>query len=364
MASDDPNQTWAICNCNNCSGHLEFDASRAGEVVACPHCGMETTLYVPETPVSEAPPPVLLGREPQVHIAESPLTEGGAEVAQKTAEAAKIEIDAYELSLLNLEASTTPNMFQDFVGQERLKTRIGIAVIGARQRGEALCHVLLTGPAGLGKATLAGIIAKAMGVSLKSISGPAISRASDLAGLLTKLEPGDMLFIDEIHRLPRTIEEYLYLAMRDFKLDIIIDQGPDAREVRLNLPCFTVVGTAPRKDRITANLLACFPIVESMDGYTPDELYALAVRSATARNVEIEEAAARRIVNSADGTPLDVLNRVLHFRDFAQVKTSSGRITLGIVDEALKLLVPADQASELFQVQGRETIPSEVRREV
>src|SRR6202166_194282 len=170
-----------------------------------------------------------------------------------------------------------------------------ITVAAAKQRSEAIDHVLLSGPPGLGKTTLANIIAKAMGANLKSTSGPTIEKAGDLAGLLTNLEEGDVLFIDEIHRLQKTIEEYLYPAMEDFKLDIIIDQGPNARSVRLSLPRFTLIGATTRSGLLTAPLLTRFPIRERLDYYKADTLQQIIVRSARLLNVEIEEAGAREI---------------------------------------------------------------------
>src|SRR5438094_514221 len=161
-----------------------------------------------------------------------------------------------------LEMTLRPSLFSDFTGQAKVKERLEIAVAAAKQRREALDHVLLSGPPGLGKTTLANIIARAMGSNLKNTSGPTIEKAGDLAGLLTNLDEGDVLFIDEIHRLQKTIEEYLYPAMEDFKLDIIIDQGPNARSVRLNLPRFTLIGATTRSGLLTAPLLTRFTIRE------------------------------------------------------------------------------------------------------
>ena len=166
-----------------------------------------------------------------------------------------------------LEMTLRPSLFSDFTGQPKVKERLEISVAAAKQRGEALDHILLSGPPGLGKTTLANILAKAMGSNLKATSGPTIEKASDLAGLLTNLEEGDVLFIDEIHRLQKTIEEYLYPAMEDFKLDIIIDQGPNARSVRLNLPRFTLIGATTRSGLLSAPLLTRFLFCVSRIGF-------------------------------------------------------------------------------------------------
>ncbi len=171
-----------------------------------------------------------------------------------------------------LELTLRPSLFSEFTGQPKVKERLEITVAAAKQRGEAIDHILLSGPPGLGKTTLANIIAKAMGANLKSTSGPTIEKAGDLAGLLTNLETGDVLFIDEIHRLQKTIEEYLYPAMEDFKLDIIIDQGPNARSVRLNLPRFTLIGATTRSGLLTAPLLTRFPVRERLDYYHAEQL--------------------------------------------------------------------------------------------
>src|SRR6266516_4022987 len=188
-----------------------------------------------------------------------------------------------------LEMTLRPSLFSEFTGQAKVKERLEIAVAAAKQRGEALDHILLNGPPGLGKTTLANILAKAMGANLKSTSGPTIEKAGDLAGLLTNLEAGDVLFIDEIHRLQKTIEEYLYPAMEDFKLDIIIDQGPNARSVRLNLPRFTLIGATTRSGLLSAPLLTRFGMRERLDYYVTEDLQKIVVRSANLLNVEIEQ---------------------------------------------------------------------------
>src|ERR1700757_871229 len=188
-----------------------------------------------------------------------------------------------------LEMTLRPSLFSDFTGQPKVKERLEIAVAAARKRKEPLDHILLNGPPGLGKTTLANILAKSMGANLKSTSGPTIEKAGDLAGLLTNLEEGDVLFIDEIQRLQKTIEEYLYPAMEDFKLDIIIDQGPNARSVRLNLPRFTLIGATTRSGLLTSPLLTRFTIRERVDYYQADQLQKIVVRSAHILNIEIEE---------------------------------------------------------------------------
>src|SRR5258705_713863 len=202
-----------------------------------------------------------------------------------------------------LELTLRPSLFSEFTGQPKVKERLEITVAAAKQRGEAIDHILLSGPPGLGKTTLANIIAKAMGANLKSTSGPTIEKAGDLAGLLTNLEAGDVLFIDEIHRLQKTIEEYLYPAMEDFKLDIIIDQGPNARSVRLNLPRFTLIGATTRSGLLTAPLLSRFPMRERLDYYHADQLQTIVVRSARLLNVTIDQKSATEIARRSRGTP-------------------------------------------------------------
>jgi Holliday junction DNA helicase RuvB len=236
-----------------------------------------------------------------------------------------------------LEMTLRPSIFADFTGQAKVKERLEITVAAARQRKEPIDHILLSGPPGLGKTTLSYIIAKAMGANVKSTSGPTIEKAGDLAGLLTNLEEGDVLFIDEIHRLQKTIEEYLYPAMEDFKLDIIIDQGPNARSVRLSLPKFTLIGATTRSGLLTAPLLTRFPIRERLDYYQADQLQTIVLRSARLLNVEIEERGAAEIARRSRGTPRIANNLVRRVRDYAQVR-HAGVITGEIADAALKLL--------------------------
>ncbi|HTD66883.1 MAG TPA: Holliday junction branch migration DNA helicase RuvB [Candidatus Limnocylindria bacterium] len=236
-----------------------------------------------------------------------------------------------------LEMTLRPPDFADFTGQIKVKERIEIAVQAAKQRGEALDHVLLSGPPGLGKTTLAHIIAKAMGTSLKCTSGPTIEKAGDLAGLLTNLEEGDVLFIDEIHRLQKTIEEYLYPAMEDFKLDIIIDQGPNARSVRLNLPRFTLIGATTRSGLLTSPLLTRFPVRERLDYYDAEQLRKIVIRSARLLNIDIDEHGATQIARRSRGTPRITNNLLRRVRDYAQVR-GDGHITADIADRALAML--------------------------
>ena len=236
-----------------------------------------------------------------------------------------------------LELTLRPSLFSDFVGQAKVKERLEIAVQAAKQRGEPLDHILLNGPPGLGKTTLAHIIAKAMGANMKNTSGPTIEKAGDLAGLLTNLEAGDVLFIDEIHRLQKTIEEYLYPAMEDFKLDIIIDQGPNARSIRLNLPRFTLIGATTRSGLLSAPLLTRFPIRERVDYYHVEQLHKIVVRSARLLSIEVEEKGATEIARRSRGTPRIANNLLRRVRDFAQVR-GDGRITAELADRALALL--------------------------
>ncbi len=236
-----------------------------------------------------------------------------------------------------LEMTLRPSLFSEFTGQPKVKERLEIAVAAAKQRGEALDHILLNGPPGLGKTTIANILAKAMGANLKSTSGPTIEKAGDLAGLLTNLEEGDVLFIDEIHRLQKTIEEYLYPAMEDFKLDIIIDQGPNARSVRLNLPRFTLIGATTRSGLLSAPLLTRFPVRERLDYYQAAQLEKIVVRSANLLNVEIDAAGAREIARRSRGTPRIVNNLLRRVRDYARVR-HDGRITAEVADKALAML--------------------------
>ena len=236
-----------------------------------------------------------------------------------------------------LETTLRPSVFADFTGQPKVKERLEIAIEAARKRGEALDHVLLSGPPGLGKTTIANILARAMGSNLKVTSGPTVEKASDLAGLLTNLEEGDVLFIDEIHRLQKTIEEYLYPAMEDFKLDIIIDQGPNARSVQLKLPRFTLVGATTRSGLLTSPLLTRFGIRERLDYYSADQLQKIVVRASRLLNIETDLDGAMEIARRSRGTPRIAGNLLRRVRDYAQVR-GDGRINASLADKALGIL--------------------------
>jgi Holliday junction DNA helicase RuvB len=235
------------------------------------------------------------------------------------------------------ETSLRPVAFEEFGGQKKVRERLEIAVTAATQRAEPIDHVLLSGPPGLGKTTLAHIIAKAMGANLRCTSGPTIEKAADLAGLLTNLEEGDVLFIDEIHRMQKTVEEYLYPAMEDYQLDIIIDQGPNARSVRLNLPRFTLIGATTRSGLLTAPLLTRFPIRERLNYYAADHMTHIVTRSAGLLDVAIDEQGATEIARRSRGTPRIANNLLRRVRDYAQVK-ADGAITNTIADAALAML--------------------------
>ena len=235
------------------------------------------------------------------------------------------------------EAQLRPRSFAEFIGQRSVVENLKVFVAAARQRGEALDHVLLTGPPGLGKTTLATIIAREMGAEFRMVSGPVLERPGDLAGLLTTLPEGAVVLIDEIHRLSPSVEEYLYAAMEDFRLDIVIDSGPAARSVQLRLPRFTLVGATTRQGLLSAPLRSRFGIAARLDYYGAEELCAIVRRTAAILGVPIAEEAAWEIARRARGTPR-IANRLLRrTRDFAQVK-GDGTITLPIAQMALQAL--------------------------
>ena len=236
-----------------------------------------------------------------------------------------------------LERALRPKVLDEYVGQEKARGQLEIFINAARGRSEPLDHVLLFGPPGLGKTTLAHIIAKEMGVNMRQTSGPVLERAGDLAALLTNLEPNDVLFIDEIHRLSPVVEEILYPAMEDYRLDIMIGEGPAARSVRLDLPPFTLVGATTRAGMLTNPLRDRFGIVSRLEFYTSDELAQIVSRSAGLLEVDMQGDGALEIAKRSRGTPR-IANRLLRrVRDYAQVK-SDGVVTSAIADAALKML--------------------------
>ncbi|MDA0991839.1 MAG: Holliday junction branch migration DNA helicase RuvB [Verrucomicrobia bacterium] len=236
-----------------------------------------------------------------------------------------------------LDLSLRPERFADFVGQSKVRERLELAVEAAKRRGDVLDHVMLSGPPGLGKTTLAYIIADAMGSNLKATSGPVIDKAGDLAGLLTGLERGDVLFIDEIHRMQKTVEEYLYSAMEDFVIDIMIDQGPNARSVRLELPHFTLVGATTRSGLLSAPLRSRFGIANRLDYYDVEHLTTIVTRSARILNVDVDADGASEIARRSRGTPRITNNLLRRVRDYAQVRADN-RITRDVADKALAML--------------------------
>ncbi len=234
----------------------------------------------------------------------------------------------------DLETSLRPHSLQEYIGQEKAKENLSIYIEAAKTRGESLDHVLLHGPPGLGKTTLSNIIANEMGVNIRVTSGPAIEKQGDLAAILTNLNEGDVLFIDEIHRLSRSVEEILYPAMEDFSVDIMIGKGPSARSIRLDLPHFTLIGATTRSGQLTAPLRDRFGVILRLELYTPEELAKIVTRSAGILNIGIDEEGALEIASRSRGTPR-IANRLLkRVRDVAQVKYD-GVITLEVAQDAL-----------------------------
>ncbi|MBN8886510.1 MAG: Holliday junction branch migration DNA helicase RuvB [Rudaea sp.] len=236
-----------------------------------------------------------------------------------------------------LEASIRPQKLSEYLGQQAVREQLGIYIEAAKRRGEALDHVLIFGPPGLGKTTLSHVIANELGVNLRTTSGPVIERAGDLAALLTNLQPRDVLFVDEIHRLSPVVEEILYPAMEDNQIDIMIGEGPAARSIKLDLPPFTLIGATTRAGMLTNPLRDRFGIVQRLEFYTPDELAAIVRRSSKILNIPCADDGAAEIANRARGTPR-IANRLLRrVRDFAEVK-AGGRITREVAIAAMEML--------------------------
>ena len=235
------------------------------------------------------------------------------------------------------EQKLRPSRFADFTGQDKIRERLELFVQAAKERNDVLDHVLLSGPPGLGKTTLSYILADSMDANIKCTSGPVIDKPGDLAGLLTSLERGDVLFIDEIHRMQRSVEEYLYSAMEDFVIDIVIDQGPNARSVRLNIQPFTLIGATTRAGMLSAPMRSRFGLVNRLDYYDAATLKTIIKRSAKILNVELEEGGAMEIASRSRGTPRIANNLLRRARDYAQVKADN-IITRELADQALTLL--------------------------
>ncbi len=255
----------------------------------------------------------------------------------------------------SFDVSLRPPAFSEFVGQDKVKDRLLLMLEAAAKRGDVLDHVLLSGPPGLGKTTLAMLIARAAGTQLHTTSGPQIEKAGDLAGILTNIQKGDILFIDEIHRLHPAIEEYLYPAMEDYRLDIIIDSGPSARSIQINLPRFTLVGATTRSGMLTAPLRSRFGLINRLDYYTHEELAAIIERSAGLLDIAIGHGGALEIASRSRGTPR-VANALLRWvRDFAQVR-AGGVIDKATADAALAMIEIDSQGLDEMDIRLLETL--------
>lgn len=253
-----------------------------------------------------------------------------SEPTQRTIAANELDADP------EFDAALRPRWLAEFVGQDRVKEQLALLIQGARERGEPVDHLMFSGPPGLGKTTLAGIMANEMSVGLRQTSGPALERTADLAAILTNLEQGDILFVDEIHRMPRPVEEVLYPALEDFKLDVVIGKGPSARTIRLDLPRFTLIGATTRLGLITLPLRERFGFSPRLDYYNEEELASVVHRSAGILGVEVDAPGAEEIARRSRGTPR-ISNRLLRrVRDYAQVR-GDGRVTIEAAADALAL---------------------------
>lgn len=263
------------------------------------------------------------------------VAEGGASSGRATAEGRERAVaPTFTEDDLELDFSLRPKRLDDYLGQSKVKESLGIMIDAARARGDVADHILFSGPPGLGKTTLATVVANELGASIRTTSGPAIARTGDLAAILTNLEEGDVLFIDEIHRLNRMVEEVLYPALEDFELDIVVGKGPAARSIRLDLPRFTLIGATTRTGLLTGPLRDRFGVAFRLQYYTPEELALIVCRSAAILNVSIDEEGALEIARRSRGTPR-LANRLLkRVRDWAQVR-GDGAITEDVAAEAL-----------------------------
>lgn len=263
------------------------------------------------------------------------VAEGGTSAGRATAEGRERAVaPTFTEDDLELDFSLRPKRLDDYLGQSKVKESLGIMIDAARARGDVADHILFSGPPGLGKTTLATVVANELGASIRTTSGPAIARTGDLAAILTNLEEGDVLFIDEIHRLNRMVEEVLYPALEDFELDIVVGKGPAARSIRLDLPRFTLIGATTRTGLLTGPLRDRFGVAFRLQYYTPEELALIVCRSAAILNVSIDEEGALEIARRSRGTPR-LANRLLkRVRDWAQVR-GDGAITEDVAAEAL-----------------------------
>ena len=253
------------------------------------------------------------------------------------------------------DAALRPRRIDEFVGQDRIKEQLALLVDGARARGETVDHLLFSGPPGLGKTTLAGIVSNELGVGFQPTSGPALERPGDLAAILTNLEQGDVLFVDEIHRMPRAVEEVLYPALEDFKLDVVLGKGPSARSIRLDLPRFTLVGATTRPGRITLPLRERFGFSPRLDYYSVEDLRAIVHRSAGILGVAIEEDGTHEIARRSRGTPR-VANRLLRrVRDFAEVR-HDGNVTSDVARAGLELFEVDEQGLDKLDLSILSTV--------